>query len=52
MRSAGYRAEEALLQELQERDQIVPAKALVRLRAGALYELGQTFRRILQSLPK
>jgi hypothetical protein len=28
------------------------AKLLVQLRANALYELGQMFRRILQSFPK
>jgi hypothetical protein len=38
--------------ELSECDLPSLAKLPVQLRADALYELGQMFRRILQSLPK
>jgi hypothetical protein len=49
---AGIHEEVAAPLGLKGCDLLSLAKLLAQLRADALYELGQMFRRILQSLPK
>ena len=52
MQLVGGHEDAVLLPGLKEFDLQFLAKLLVRLRANALYESGQMFRRKLQSLPK
>jgi hypothetical protein len=52
MQQAELHEEVALQRGSKEYDRRCLAKLLVQLRVDALYELGQMFRRILQSLPK